>query len=158
MSEPAAARQQAALPLAGVLYRRVLTGRRAEINISMLESLVEWTMAAGYTALYAGRTSARVAARHSFIVPYGAYRVGDGSRVNVAVQNNGQWCRLCAVGLRSPTLAEDPRFRTTELRLLNRGELEPLIEQLWEGETRASVEARLAEADVPFGRSTTCPR
>ena len=139
------------------LYRRASTGRGAEINISMLGTLVEWTMAAGYTALYAGRSPARTAARHSFIVPYGPYRVGDGSQVNLAVQNDGQWRRLCAVALQRPQLADDPRFRTNELRLQYRDELEPLIEQLWESDTRASVEARLAEADVPFGTVNEVP-
>jgi itaconate CoA-transferase len=139
------------------LYRRVSTGRGAEINISMLSTLVEWTMPAGYTALYAGRSPARTAARHSFIVPYGPYRVGDGSQVNLAVQNDGQWRRLCALALQRPDLADNPHFRTNELRLRYRDELEPLIEQLWEGDTRASVEARLVAADVPFGAVNEVP-
>jgi itaconate CoA-transferase len=139
------------------LYRRVSTGRGAEINISMLSTLVEWTMPAGYTALYAGRSPARTAARHSFIVPYGPYRVGDGSQVNLAVQNDGQWRRLCTVALQRPDLADNPHFRTNELRLRYRDELEPLIEQLWKGDTRASVEARLVAADVPFGAVNEVP-
>jgi itaconate CoA-transferase len=139
------------------LYRRASTGHGAEINISMLGTLVEWTMAAGYTALYAGRSPARTAARHSFIVPYGPYRVGDGSQVNLAVQNDGQWRRLCAVALQRPELADDLHFRTNELRLQHRDELEPLIEQLWEADTRTSVEARLTEADVPFGTVNEVP-
>jgi crotonobetainyl-CoA:carnitine CoA-transferase CaiB-like acyl-CoA transferase len=77
--------------------------------------------------------------------------VGDGSSVNLAVQNDGQWRRLCATVLRRPALAEDPRFATNELRLRNRDELEPLIESLLADDTRSSAEARLAEADVPFG-------
>ena len=56
----------------------------------------------------------------NFIVPYGAYRVGDGGSVNLAVQNDGQWRRLCAIVLQQPELADDARFRTNELRLHNR--------------------------------------
>lgn len=133
------------------LYQRQATGQGAEIQISMLESLVEWTMAAAYVTRYTGQPPARTGAFHSFVVPYGPYRVGDGSRVNLAVQNDGQWRRLCRVVLDTPDLADDPRFATNELRLRHRQELEPLIERAFTTETRASLERKLAEADVPFG-------
>jgi itaconate CoA-transferase len=136
--------------LAG-LYRRERTGEGAEIHISMLEALVEWVMPAAYVTRYTGRPPARAGARHGFIVPYGAYRVGDGSTVNLAVQNEGQWRRLCATVLRRPDLADDPRFVTNELRLNNRDELESIIEGALLDETRSTVESRLVEADVPFG-------
>jgi crotonobetainyl-CoA:carnitine CoA-transferase CaiB-like acyl-CoA transferase len=133
------------------LFERERTGRGAEIQISMLEALVEWVMPAAYVAEYAGRSPARAGARHNFIVPYGGYRVGDGSSVNLAVQNDGQWRRLCSMFLRRPELADDPRFATNEARLANRAELEPLIESLLAADTRESAERRLVEADVPFG-------
>jgi itaconate CoA-transferase len=133
------------------LYQRTRTGEGAEIQVSMLEALFEWAMPAAYVAEYTGRAPERAGARHNFVVPYGGYRVGDGSSVNLAVQNDGQWRRLCAVVLRRPELADDPRFNTNELRLRNRHELEPLIETLLSEDTRESVEARLEEADVPFG-------
>ena len=118
----------------------------------MLEALVEWMMPGGVCGrVHGSARPARAGDRHSFIVPYGGYAVGDGSSVNLAVQNDGQWRRLCSVVLRRPELADDPRFVTNELRLANRTVLEPLIESLLAGDTRASAEARLTEADVPFG-------
>jgi len=133
------------------LYRRETTGRGADIQISMLESLVEWMMPAAYVAEYTGRAPVRAGGRHGFIVPYGRYAVGDGSSVNLAVQNDGQWRRLCAIVLERPELADDRRFVTNALRLANRDELEALIERLLADDTRESVEARLTAADVPFG-------
>jgi crotonobetainyl-CoA:carnitine CoA-transferase CaiB-like acyl-CoA transferase len=53
--------------------------------------------------------------------------------------------------LKRPDLADDPRFATNELRLANRAELEPLLESLLADDTRAAVESRLTQADVPFG-------
>src|SRR5205085_10602665 len=117
------------------LYQRAPSGDGAEIQISMLEALVEWVMPAAYVAEYTGRPPARAGARHNFIVPYGGYRVGDGSSINLAVQNDGQWRRLCAIALRRPELAEDPRFAANELRLRNRDELEPLIEAAFASDT-----------------------
>jgi itaconate CoA-transferase len=133
------------------LYQRQATGQGVEIQISMLEALVEWVMPAAYVAHYTGRPPARAGTRSNFIVPYGGYRVGDGGSVNLAVQNDGQWRRLCDVVLRQPALADDARFVTNELRLANREELESLIESLLAGDTRDAVEARLTRADVPFG-------
>jgi crotonobetainyl-CoA:carnitine CoA-transferase CaiB-like acyl-CoA transferase len=117
----------------------------------MLEALVEWVMPNAYVTLYTGRIPDRAGGRHNLIVPYGGYAVGDGSSVNLAVQNDGQWRRLCQIVLRRPELSDDERFRTNERRLAHREELEPLIEYLLRDDTRASVEARLTEADVPFG-------
>ena len=133
------------------LYQRAHTGEGAEIQISMLEALAEWVMPAAYVADYTGHAPERAGARHNFIVPYGGYRVGDGGSVNLAVQNDGQWRRLCSTVLRRPELADDPRFCTIELRLKNRAELEPLIESLLAEDSVSSAEARLDEADVPFG-------
>jgi itaconate CoA-transferase len=133
------------------LYQRQATGRGADVQISMLDSLVEWVMPAAYVAQYTGRAPARSGARHAFIVPYGGYAVGDGGSVNLAVQNDGQWRRLCAIVLGDAALADDPRFVTNELRLHNRAVLEPLIEARLATATRADVEQRLVEADVPFG-------
>jgi itaconate CoA-transferase len=84
-------------------------------------------------------------------VPYGGYRVGDGSSVNLAVQNDGQWRRLCATVFLRPELADDPRFSSNERRLANRDVLEPLIETLFADLTKQTAEARLTAADVPFG-------
>lgn len=134
------------------LYQRQATGHGAEINISMLEALVEWVMPAAYVALYSSSPPERAGTRHNFIVPYGAY-----GGVNLAVQNDGQWRRLCAIVLRRSELADDPRFATNELRLRNRAVLEPLIEDLLANDTRAEVEARLTQADVPFGTVNDLP-
>jgi crotonobetainyl-CoA:carnitine CoA-transferase CaiB-like acyl-CoA transferase len=133
------------------LYRRQTTGGGAEVSISMLEALVEWVMPANYVAMYTGSAPQRAGGRHNFIVPYGAYAVGDGTSVNLAVQNDGQWRRLCSVVLRRPDLVDDPRFSTNERRLANRVVLEALIEEALAVRSREEVEASLAQADVPFG-------
>ncbi len=133
------------------LYERERTGEGRLIDVSMLECLAEWMMAPAYHQLYGGKAPERAGMRHNMIVPYGPYRVGDGSWVNLAVQTEGQWERLCAIVLRRPDLAADPRFRTNELRVRNRDLLEPLIEAALAEDTRRSVQERLDAADVPHG-------
>lgn len=132
------------------LLERERTGEGRFVDVSMLECLAEWMMPSAYYQLYQGRAPERAGMRHTMIVPYGPYRVKDGW-VNLAVQNEGQWERLCRLVLRRPDLVDHPRFRSNELRLRHRAELEPLIEELLAGDTRAEVLARLESADVPYG-------
>jgi itaconate CoA-transferase len=133
------------------LYDRERTGLGRAIETVMLDCLAEWMSAPASFWMYGGIKLERAGWRHNIIVPYGPYRCGDGQYVNLAVQNEGQWRRLCERALGRPDLVDDPRFRSNELRLRNRAELEPLIEEILGQADRPTVEARLAEADVPFG-------
>lgn len=73
----------------------------------------------------------------------------------LAVQNEGQWNRLCRNVLGRPALAEDPRFATNELRVHAREALEPLIEEALMPLERRVAEHRLADGDVPFAARST---
>jgi len=132
------------------LYERERTGLGCTIETAMLDCLAEWMTAPAYYWMYGQRKLERAGMRHNIIVPYGPYRTGDGA-VNLGIQNEGQWERLCRIALRRPELADDPRFASNEARVRNRAELEPLIEEIFGREDRAAVVARLVEADVPFG-------
>lgn len=135
--------------LAG-LYRRLATGHGSSIEVSMFDALLEWASAALYVAKYSGSGPERTRQRHGTIVPYGAYRVLHG-QINLAVQTDAQWRRLCAQVLYMPTLADNERFKSNELRWRNRAALEALIETQLASLTRSEVEQRLAGADIPFG-------
>ena len=132
------------------LYERERIGLGCTIETAMLDCLAEWMAAPAYYWMYGQKKLERAGMRHNIIVPYGPYRTGDGA-VNLGIQNEGQWERLCRIALRRPELADDPRFATNEARVRNRAELEPLIEEIFGQEDQAAVVVRLAEADVPFG-------
>jgi itaconate CoA-transferase len=134
------------------LYRRGRSGQGSRIDVSILDCLAEWMMGNAYYAIFRGQDLPRAGVRHNIIVPYGPYAVGDGRSVNLAVQNQSQWERFCAVALQRPDLARDPRFVSNELRVANRGELEPLIESVFADLSSEQVIGRLEAADVPFGR------
>jgi crotonobetainyl-CoA:carnitine CoA-transferase CaiB-like acyl-CoA transferase len=133
------------------LHQRRQTEAGTFLDISMLDCLAEWMMVPAYHQLYAGAAPPRTGSRHNMIVPYGPYRVGDGSLVNLAVQNESQWKRLCERVLGMPQLAQEPRFGTNELRVQNRVELEKVIEAALANDTRTTAEERLRTADIPFG-------
>lgn len=133
------------------LYDRQNTGEGRQIEITMFESLVEWMTVPMYWEFYAGRAPLREGMRHNTIAPYGPFRTADGSLVNLAVQNEAQWKRLCERVLDEPDLATDTRFMNNQLRIRNRLELEPVIEGILAQWTSAEIEARLAAADIPYG-------
>ncbi len=133
------------------LYRRATTGEGAVVETVMLDCLAEWMSAPAYHWLYGHKKLERAGLRHNMIVPYGPYRAGDGPPVNLGVQNEDQWERLCRVALRRPDLTADPRFETNEARIRYRAELEPLIEEIFSSIGHAETIARLEAADVPFG-------
>lgn len=136
------------------LRLRDADGEGRRIDVSLFDCLAEWMTIPAYHELYSGRPLPRTGLRHSNIVPYGPYRCADGEVV-LAVQNEGQWERLCAVVLERPALSADPRFRTNEQRTAARGVLEPLVEEALRPLRRALVEERLRVADVPYATRST---
>jgi itaconate CoA-transferase len=134
------------------LFERQTSGKGASIEISMLECMAEFSGGQLYTYEYSGVQLERAGWRHNIIVPYGPYRCGGDRFVNLAVQNEGQWQRLCAVVLDRPDLAADTRFDTNANRLRNRAQLEPLIEEVLGSLSEDEVLRRLDQADVPYGR------
>jgi itaconate CoA-transferase len=133
------------------LYRRTETGEGAAIQISLLDSIMEWM---GIFALQArgGVKPLRSGAFHPNIVPYGPYRARDGS-VMFAVHNDREWAVFCDEVVVRPAWKSDRRFRRNEDRLKNRRLLEPLIEEALATLTVAEAEARLEKADVAYGRA-----
>lgn len=132
------------------LYRRTQTGRGTKVEVSLFDALAEWVSPFAYGYLYTGRQPERAGMRHNIIVPYGPYKCADGY-VNIAIQNEAQWVRFCAQVLGMPELARDPDYATIELRVRNRGRLEPLIEKVLSQWPVAEVARRLEAADVPYG-------
>jgi crotonobetainyl-CoA:carnitine CoA-transferase CaiB-like acyl-CoA transferase len=124
------------------LFLRERTGEGQQIDIAML--------APAYHQLYGPAVPPRAGLRHNAIVPYGPYATGSGL-VNLAVQNEGQWERFCSVVLQDPGIATHEHYRSNELRVRNRAELERMIEERFGSLSRAEVEARLEQADVPYG-------
>ncbi|MFK1434795.1 CaiB/BaiF CoA transferase family protein [Pseudomonas aeruginosa] len=130
------------------LLLRGKTGKGSRIDISMLESLVEWM---GYPLYYAfdGATPPpRAGASHSTIYPYGPFQSGDGGTVMLGLQNEREWESFCAVVLQRPELAEDERFSSNPLRSANRGELKAIILGIFADLTADAVIERLDEAQI----------
>jgi itaconate CoA-transferase len=130
------------------LLQRGRTGEGCRIDVSMLESMVEWM---GYPLYYAfdGATPPpRAGAAHATIFPYGPFPAGDGKTVMLGLQNEREWAAFCKLVLQQPGLAADERFASNSRRVANREALRALIGQTFDSLSAEQVIARLDEAQI----------
>ncbi|MET1128463.1 MAG: CoA transferase [Thermoproteota archaeon] len=98
--------------------------------------------------LLTGKVPRTGGSRHPSIVPYRAFRAGDGKWLVLAAANDRLWRAFCyAVG--RPDLADDPRFRTNADRVRNRDLLEPILEEIFATKPRREWLDLLEDAGVP---------
>ncbi|MDR6178214.1 MULTISPECIES: CaiB/BaiF CoA transferase family protein [unclassified Pseudomonas] len=130
------------------LLLRERTGEGSRVEVSMLESLVEWMGYPLYYA-YAGMPPpARAGAAHSTIYPYGPFPAGDGGTVMLGLQNEREWQLFCEQVLLQPELVSDPRFSANFKRSANRGVLRDLIVEAFAQLKTEEVIARLERAQI----------
>lgn len=138
--------------LAALLERRQ-TGRGRHIDISMLESLTEWTSYPLYYAFEGAAPPPRTGAAHATIYPYGPFPTGaDGGSVMLGLQNEREWVNFCAKVLQQPGLADDPRFTGNAKRVAAREELRSLIVETFRPLTAPQVVERLEAAQIANAR------
>ena len=130
------------------LYRRRSTGEGASIEVSMLESLAEWTAAPTYAAVGRGVVPPRAGHRHTMIAPYGMYAMSDGELVMIGVQSNRDWESFATHVLLEPDLATDPRFVDNADRIAHIDELEALINERFGSVPPAELLDRLRRGRV----------
>src|SRR5512144_1439443 len=125
------------------LLQRGQTGRGQHIDISMLESLVEWTSYPMYYAFDGAPPPPRTGAAHATIYPYGPFPTGaDGGSVMLGLQNEREWVNFCEKVLLRPELARDPRFSGNARRVAERTALRGLIVDAFAPLTAPQVVAR----------------
>ena len=130
------------------LLQRQQTGRGQHLDVSMLESLVEWTSYPLYYAFEGAAPPPRTGASHATIYPYGPFPAGDGKSVMLGLQNEREWAAFCEKVLLQPALAGDERFSSNSRRSAAREELRSIIVEAFAGLTAEQVIARLDEAKI----------
>jgi itaconate CoA-transferase len=135
------------------LLQRQKTGRGQHLDISMLESLVEWMNYPLYYAYDGAPPPARAGASHATIYPYGLFPAGDGKTVLLGLQNEREWAAFCEVVLRQPGLASEERFSSNFRRNAARDELRGIIVEAFSALTAEQVIARLDEARIANSRA-----
>jgi len=137
------------------LIQRGRTGRGCRLDVSMLESMVEWMSFPLYYALDGAEPPPRSGAAHATIYPYGRFVAGDGKGVMMGLQNEREWVAFCNVVLQQPDLARDPRFDSNPKRVQSREALGAIILGVFSALTAAQVIERLEQAQIANARLNT---
>jgi itaconate CoA-transferase len=137
------------------LMQRSQTGRGQRIDISMLESLAEWTSYPLYYAFEGAAPPPRTGASHATIYPYGPFPAGDGGTVMLGLQNEREWASFCTTVLQQPGLATDPRFTANFKRVAERVALRQIIVDAFAPLTVPQVVERLEQAQIANAQVNT---
>jgi itaconate CoA-transferase len=130
------------------LIQRGKTGLGSHIDVSMLESMVEWMNYPLYYAFDGAAPPPRAGAAHATIFPYGPFAAGDGKSVMLGLQNEREWLAFCRAVLQRPELATDERFASNSRRVAHRSELRTVIAEVFGALSAEQVIARLDEAQI----------
>ncbi|WP_152208297.1 CaiB/BaiF CoA transferase family protein [Marinobacter changyiensis] len=143
-----AAGTSAQASILSALLLRGRTGEGSQIDISMLEALVEWMGYPLYYSYNGAPAPVRAGSSHATIYPYGPFPVGDGNTVMLGLQHDREWRGFCELVMKSPELADDPRFATNPRRSANRVKLNGLISDVFSRLALADVTSRLDAAGI----------
>jgi itaconate CoA-transferase len=130
------------------LLERGRSGLGVRLDVSMLESMVEWMSFPLYYAYDGAPPPPRAGAAHATIFPYGPFAAGDGKSVMLGVQNEREWQAFCAKVLQRPELAGDPRFDNNARRVQARDALAAIIDEVFSKLSSEQVVQRLEQAQI----------
>ncbi len=125
------------------LIERGRSGKGVRLDVSMLESMVEWMSFPLYYAYDGAPPPPRAGAAHATIFPYGPFPAGDGKTVMLGLQNEREWQAFCAKVLQRPELAGDPRFDSNARRVQARDALAAIIDEVFSSLSGEQVVQRL---------------
>ena len=134
------------------------TGDGQHLDMALLDVQVAMLANMGANYLVGGKVPTRAGNAHANIVPYQVFEVRppegaapqDKDHIIVAVGNDGQFAKFCAVA-GFPELSQDPRYATNAARVRNRDVLVPLLQTRLLTRTKADWLAALETAKVPCG-------
>lgn len=139
--------------LLAALRRRDRDGLGTLVEVNLLSSVQGALANQAQAVVSAGADPGRLGNAHPSICPYETLPCREGE-LAVAIGNDRQFARFTAE-LGVPQLAEDERFTSNPLRVTNRAQLRPLLEQALAADTAAGWERRLVPTGLAVGRVAT---
>lgn len=134
------------------LHQRARTGRGSGVAVSLFDAVADLLNHPYLHQVYGGKAPPRAGLSHPTIAPYGAYKVGDGREIVIAIQNEREFARFCEAILGDAALARDARFSSHPARVANRPALDALIVAAFARYDLETLAAKLGEAGIAFGR------
>lgn len=137
----------AALGTIAALFRRHATGQGGVVDTSLLETALGWlsVIYAGFNAT--GQQPPRHRSGNPKVVVFQSFETLDGEIV-IAAANDRLFAKLCAE-LGHPEWGRDPRFATNALRVENKADVIPAMQDILRTRTSAHWLERLEKIGVP---------
>jgi itaconate CoA-transferase len=133
------------------LLRRAVTGRGADIRISMFDSMAELMGVPLLQGIY-GAPPRRIGLSHISLAPYGVFTTRDNIPILISIQNDREWRALCTKVFEKPESGTDLRFATSPARIENRPATDGLVAAWFADHDADAAIAKLDAADIAFGR------
>lgn len=142
----------AALATMLALYQRDAQGggEGQMIDLALYEATFRITADMMTKFARTGAIRERIGNRNPTFAPAGTFKTRDGRFVQIAAGGDKVWQRLTAA-MGRPELATDERYARSRARIERADELEQLLAEWIAERDFADIEARLVEANVPFG-------
>ncbi|MBU4561124.1 CoA transferase [bacterium] len=131
------------------LYNRGKTGKGAQIDVAMVDSVASVLENAIIRYLATGKSPKPIGSRHPSLAPFDMFKAKDGYMV-IAIGNEKLWHSFCqAIG--RDDLLKDPRFINNKKRLKNERILKSLIERWTRKKTVKKLLVVFNELGIPCG-------
>jgi formyl-CoA transferase len=129
------------------LYRRILTGKGAYIEVSLFDSAVYYmNYWVSYYDLFK-RIPEPLGSGHIFASPYGLFKTADGY-IYLSIVSDEHWRKFCET-LGFYDLLSDPKYRTNQDRVAHKKELELEVERRLKDFRTSQLFKVLAENGIP---------
>ncbi|MHB1981250.1 MAG: CaiB/BaiF CoA transferase family protein [Sulfobacillus sp.] len=136
-----------AIGILAALLERTRSGCGQVVATTLLGGLVSWQAHISQAVLSAQAAPSRLGSAHASIVPYQRFMAQDRA-FNLAVANDPQWHRLCAV-VGQPQWANDQRFAKNRDRVTNRHQVIEQLDQIFRTNTADHWVRQCRQAEVP---------
>ncbi len=136
------------LAIMSALVHRARTGEGQHIDLSQWEAALVLMGEGTLEFAMNGRTPERAGNHDRVMSPHECYPAkGDDQWISIAVGTEAEWRSLCQV-MGQPSLADDPRFRTAELRKHNEAALDQVVSAWTSQHDKWEITEKLQHAGV----------
>lgn len=135
------------ISILAALLQRDATGEAQKVNVSLLQTAVDWVSGGIVTALAGNPPSPQLGSGFPGVVPYGAFPAADGF-IFISAGNQSLWEQVCHA-IDAPELIEREGFGSNPERAANRSVVNHALGEATVRYTRAELVERLTRAKVP---------
>ncbi len=139
------------------LLRRSTTGKGCRVSVALMDAAIASLANQGTGYLMYGNVPQKQGSLHPTIAPYGeSFACSDGKIIMLAIGNNGQFIRLCAL-FNVPEIASHYDYANNEQRVKHRVVLGRLFSPLFKQKKSDVLIDAFQHLQIPAGLVSTLP-